>query len=168
VQSPNPAECRHSRAGFHCTFTTIASRRHLSDAAKLLHAALVSMVRRRLEWTQSEIAEQLGWTCRQKVWRAADELVADGLLTIRRRGLGLPNEYLLLPTEDVHAEDIAARAPRTPGDRAGHQEGRIPNTPARAFNSGKKTTKKRPEYGHKDFDARNYYETSDGSLITRT
>lgn len=121
------------------------------------------MVRQRLEWTQTEIAERLGWTCRQKVWRAADELVADNLLTIRRRGLGLPNEYLLHPTEDIHAEDIAAKAPKSPRPGSGHQEDRPRNTPARAFIPSKKRREERVDIRA----SRDYFETSEGRLRGR-
>jgi hypothetical protein len=136
-----PADCRHSRAGFHCLFTPIAARTDLSDAAKLLHAGLVSMVRQGMRWTQAEIAALLGWRARQKVWRACAELVAAGLLRVKRLGLCLPNEYTLVETEDVTQEDIKARAPRAPGDGAGHPEGRRPNAPARAVNYPKKNDK---------------------------
>jgi biotin operon repressor len=156
MQAETPADCRHSRAGFHALFVPIARRRDLSDGAKLLHQALVSMVRQRLEWTQAEIAEQLGWASRQTVWRATAELVAAGLLVVRRRGLGLPNEYLLLPTEDVSTEDIAAKAPRTPGSRSGHQDDRPRNAPARAVNSPQEQTIRTGDYGSKD-----YLETRD-------
>lgn len=162
LQSPTPADCRHSRAGFHCTFTSIASRRHLSSDAKLLHAALVSMVRRRLEWTQAEIAAELGWESRQRVWRASAELVADDLLTIRRRGLGRPNEYILKPTDDITVEDLAARAKPDRGFRSGHQEVRTPNAPARANNYPKKTAKNGSGYTPPT-DPSDYTQTREGT-----
>ncbi len=127
-----PEDCRHSRAAFHALFLPIARRTDLSDAAKLLHEAVVSMVRQGLSWTQDELAAQIGWRKRQTVWRAARELVAAGLLRVKRIGLGRPNEYHLVETPEVTQEDIKAKAPRTPGHRSGHQEGRIGNAHARA------------------------------------
>lgn len=165
MQPAKPTDCRHSKAGFHCTFTSVAARRDLSDAAKLLHAALVSMIRRRLDWTQAEIAAELGWGCRQKVWRATGELVAAGLLVVRRLGLGRPNEYILLPTAEISPEDIAARAKPDRGGRAGHQEGRRPNTPARAFLSDKEKTKERIDI--RATKASDYYQTSEGWSLKR-
>jgi hypothetical protein len=103
----------------------IAKRGDLSDAAKLLHEALVSMVRQGLRWTQAELAEALGWKKRQKVWRAATELVAAGLLRVKRLGLQRPNEYTLIETDEITQDDIKARAPRVP--RSGHQEDRSRN-----------------------------------------
>lgn len=165
LQAETPADCRHSRAGFHCSFTAVAERTDLSDAAKLLHAGLVSMVRQAASWTQAELAALLGWRCRQKVWRAASELVAAGLLRVRRLGLCRPNEYQLTETDGIAQEDIRARAPKAPSPGAGHPDGRRPNAPARAgtYSPEKKITAKiRPDYGSKD-----YYATSDGSRLRR-
>lgn len=156
---PDRQDCRHSRSAFHCSFTSIAARRDLSDAAKLLHAALVSMIRRRLDWTQAELARELGWQSRQKVWRAACELVAAGLLKVRRLGLGRPNEYLLVPTDDIGPEDITARAPRVPSARPGHQDDRPRNARARVPSSPKNEGERRE---------RNYLEGRYGPLRART
>jgi len=135
VQVATPTDCRHSKAAFHASFAAIAARKDLSDAAKLLHAALVSMVRQGFRWTQAEIAKALGWKKRQKVWRAAGELVAAGLLRVRRLGLGRPNEYTLVETADVTHEDIRAKAPRERVPRSGHQEDRPRTKLARARTS---------------------------------
>lgn len=121
------------------------------------------MIRRRLEWTQAEIAAELGWESRQRVWRAASELVADDLLVIRRRGLGLPNEYILKPTDEISPEDIAAKAPRDRGNRSGHPEGRPRNTPARAFIPSKKNEERIDIRKH---SAADYYQTSEGWRLT--
>lgn len=158
VQSQNPADCRHSRAGFHCSFQSVASRRDLSSDAKLAHAALVSMVRRGLTWTQAEIAAELGWESRQRVWRATSELVAAKLLAVRRVGLGRPNEYILLPTDEISPEDIKARAKPDRGNRAGHPEGRLPDTHARAVNSPKEN---RPRNRSTPPSTGGYLETRD-------
>jgi hypothetical protein len=124
---PAPAECRHSKAAFHALFVPIAKRGDLSDAAKLLHQTLVSMVRQGLRWTQAELAEALGWKKRQKVWRAATELVAAGLLRVKRIGLQRPNEYVLVETDEISQDDIKARALRSAGSQSGHQEDRPRN-----------------------------------------
>jgi hypothetical protein len=178
MQPANPADCRHSRAAFHCTFGSIAERRDLSDAAKLLHAALVSMIRRRLDWTQAEIADELGWRCRQKVWRASCELVAAGLLKVRRLGLGRPNEYILLPTDDITPEDIAAKAKSERGNGAGHQEGRRRNAHARAFILSKENRSRSGVYTPpstggdfletRDHGGTDYLATRYGRLVPRT
>lgn len=160
---PTHADCRHSRAAFHCSFGSVAARRDLSSDAKLAHAVLVSMIRRGLTWTQAEIADELGWNCRQRVWRAVSELVAVKLVVVRRVGLGRPNEYILLPTDDISPEDIAARAKPDRVRRSGHQEGRRPNTPARAVNSEKK---KEEEPGY--IPEGDYVETREGLLFRDT
>lgn len=131
-QDATPADCRHSKAAFHALFVPIAKRTDLSDAAKLLYEGLISMVRQGYRWTQAEIAEQLGWRKRQKVWRAAAELIAAGLLRVKRLGLQRPNEYTLVETEGVTQEDIKAKAPRSHVPKAGHQEVRPRNVPTRA------------------------------------
>ena len=111
-------DCRHSRAAFDALFEPIYSRADLSDAAKLLHGRLVSMFRLGASWTQSEIGASLGGWSRQKVWRAVGELVARGLLAVKRIGLGLPNAYTLLGLDSA---DLEGSAPRF---RSGHPEGR--------------------------------------------
>lgn len=150
LQSPSTADCRHSRAAFHALFVPIAKRGDLSDAAKLLHETLVSMVRQGLRWTQEQIAEQLGWRKRQKVWRAAGELVAAGLLRIKRLGLGRPNEYLLVETDEVTQEDIKARASRDRVPGSGHQEDRPRNATRARHSNPKNETKEQRFTGYKD------------------
>lgn len=162
VQAATPADCRHSRAGFHCAFVAVAERTDLSDAAKLLHAGLVSMVRQGICWTQAELASLLGWRCRQKVWRAAGELVAAGLLRVRRLGLCRPNEYTLVETDAVSAEDIKARAPKLPSRGAGHPESRRPTAPARAGTFSQRRTS--PGRTGTAYDSKSYLETRYGPL----
>lgn len=141
----NPSDCRHSRAAFDAAFVAVGERRDLSDAAKRLHAALISMVRQGLRWTQAQLAAHLGWRKRQKVWRATSELIGAGLVRMRRIGLGKPNAYELVETDGLMAEDIAGKAPRCDVFRSGHQEGRRPNVPTRARHSGQKEETKKPD-----------------------
>lgn len=128
------------------SFRAIGARRDLSDAAKRLHAALVSMVRQGLHWTQAELAEHLGWSSRQKVWRATTELLAAGLVRMRRLGLGRPNSYELVSTDEISREDLAGRAPRLEASRAGHQQDRPRTAPARARQFPQIRTRKEPGY----------------------
>lgn len=112
---PRPGSLRphRSSAPFHALFASIAERTDISPAAKLLYAALVSVHRKTHAPapTQVEIGAMIGLS-RHQVWRAQAELVAAELLTVRRRGQGLPNEYEL---QGVDQRDL---------DGAGHQEPR--------------------------------------------
>lgn len=134
-QALTPSDCRHNREPFDCLFARVAERRDLSDGAKLLHAALVSRLRTGLAWTQVELGERIG-ASRQKVWRLLGELVAAGLLAIKRVGLGRPNEYELL---GIDAEDLAGRAPKRGRPAAGHQDVRLHNAQRQATYYPKKT-----------------------------
>lgn len=106
VQSPTPADCRHSREAFDASFRCITERRDISPAAKLTHAHLVTLHRTGRDATQTEIGEALGMS-RHQVWRAIGELVAAGLVQTIRYGLGRPNGYVLL---GIDADDLAGRA----------------------------------------------------------
>jgi biotin operon repressor len=132
-------DCRHSREPFDTAFRVINERRDISPAAKLVHARLVTLLRTGRGETQAEIGAALGMS-RHQVWRATGELVAVGLVVVRRRGLGLPNGYELVGIPD---EDLRGRASRAPG--AGHQEAGPAGNPARARHSGvKRTTGRTP------------------------
>ncbi len=136
VQSPTPADCRHSRQAFDAGFRIVNERRDISPAAKLVHAHLVTLHRTGRAATQAEIGEALGLS-RHQVWRAVGELVAAGLVRVTRRCQGLPNGYELV---GVPAEDLDGRASRSrpPGQSVAGQSG----PPAYARHSGPKKNPK--------------------------
>lgn len=162
VQDDGRTECRHSREPFDAAFRCINERRDIGPAAKLVHARLVTLHRTGRDETQAEIGDALGMS-RHQVWRAIGELVAADLVQIIRYGLGRPNGYVLLGLAE---DDLAGRASGSrPAEkpRAGQ-----PGTPARAFIPTKKKAERSRSTGTKqDFDASNYYETSEGDLRVR-
>lgn len=74
--------------------------RHLGDSATALWLAISNWSGRKgyCWWSQSKMAEALGW-CARKVWRILKILQQSGLLELRRRGQGKPAFYrpILVP-----------------------------------------------------------------------
>lgn len=140
MQSPKPADCRHSKQAFDALFAIIGERRDIGTGAKLLYGKLVTMHRVGAAWTQTELGEMLG-TCRQNVWRWTNELVAAGLLLVVRLGQGRPNQYTLL---GVPQEDLDGNAPRFRRTGSGHQDGRRPGQDRRDSYKARKNNGKKP------------------------
>lgn len=167
LQSPTPADCRHSRAGFDQGFHIVSRRADLSSDAKVVHAYLVSQHRSGRDETQRQIAEKVGLT-RHQVWSAIHELVVAGDVQVIRYGLGRPNGYILLGLSDedlagTARPESAVRPVRTP--RSG-QSGNL----ARAGTYGQKKNEnaKKDYRATRDHGGTDYLETRYGKLLPRT
>jgi hypothetical protein len=97
---------QHTVEAFNAAFASIEARRDLNSGSKRLHALLVSAHRRRASWTHAEMARQLGAGMRSIV-RWSNQLVDAGLLSVKRPGLGKPNEYTLL---GIDRDNLSGRA----------------------------------------------------------
>lgn len=143
ARQDTPTDCRHSHEPFDAIFREIRRSKILSSDAKLLHGLLVTCLREGAELTQGELAEELGWRSRQRVWRAMCGLVAAGYVVVKRRGLGLPNQYTLT---NFAPEDLAATRSRFDRPRSGHQQARPPKPPARGYVSPQERGRKNVDY----------------------
>lgn len=165
-QEPTRTDCRHSDEPFDTAFAVVKDMPGLTIADRVVHAAMVSLHRlgRLGQVTQEQIAE---WArvSRRTVVRAVEKLVAAGLLTSKRHGQGNPNTYELI---GIDQKALDGRSDKRTQQRA---TGR-PN-PARAgtYSQTKNIDRRKNRNtgtGYKDFDASNYFETSEGYLISPT
>ena len=160
TQSTRPAAAWQERspAAFDQIPAHIQRRDDLTSGAKRLYGLLTSVGRMRAEPDYRWLAAELAASVRSIV-RWVRQLAAAGLIAVRRRGQGLRNIITVLALVTSGHEIL-----RTPQMTARRD-------PARAgtYDQVKKTEAgKNRRTGHKrDFDASDYYETSEGDLRVR-
>lgn len=142
-----------SAAAFDQIPAAVQRRDDLTSGAKRLYGLLQSVQRMRAQPDYRWLAAELAASVRSIV-RWVRQLVAAGLVAMRRRGQGLTNLFVVLALV-TSGMDIPA-TPRVTGSRP---------RPGAPFNKEKKTGKNRKDGTKRDFDASNYAQTSEGTLF---
>jgi hypothetical protein len=113
MQATNPTDCRHSNEPFDVAFAAVKDKPGLTIADRVVHAAMVSLHRlgRLGTVTQEQIAE---WArvSRRTVVRSCQAMVTAGLLLVRRRGQGRPNDYQLVGIDQDALDGRSDKKPR--------------------------------------------------------
>jgi hypothetical protein len=167
-------DCHHAKAQFDAYFREALKGRGLTSDDKAVYAYLVSGMRKSKGAPVAATIAEIAAECEisyHHTWTALKHLAEQQLVKKVRRGLGLSNTYELLPVPGVlDTEDIVGKAPPESAVRpAGGKQSGQPGSPARAYLPAQRKDERSRTTGtrYKDFDASNYFETSEGYIVCR-